>query len=100
MEFTEAQRHVDAFADHVGATIVQQQLDGEVRMTLLESDGQRCDVQLPEPGRGVDAQITLQLVVLAVQCVFRLVDRRQNRFEALIITAAGIGQRDRPGAAK
>ena len=66
MEFTEAQRHVDAFADHVGAAIVQQQFDGEVRMTLLESDGQRCDVQLPESGRGVNAQIALQLVVLVV----------------------------------
>ena len=76
----------------VGEAIVQQQLDGEVRMALLESDGQRCDVQLPEPGRGVNAQIALQLVALAVQRLFRFDDRRQNRFEALIITAAGIGR--------
>lgn len=92
MQFAEAQRHVDAFTDHVGAAIVQQQLDGEVRMALLESDGQRRDVPLAESGRCVKAQVALQPVALAVQRLFRFVDRRQNRFEALIITAAGLGQ--------
>ena len=61
-------------------------------MALLESDGQRRDVPLAESGRCVKAQVALQPVALAVQRLFRFVDRRQNRFEALIITAAGLGQ--------
>lgn len=69
-------------------------------MALLESDGQRRDVPLAESGRCVKAQVALQPVALAVQRLFRFVDRRQNRFEALIITAAGLGQGDCPGAAK
>lgn len=100
MQFAEAQRHVDAFADDVGAAIVQQQLDGEIRMTFLERDGQRGDMPLSESGRRMQAQIALQLVVLAVQRLFRFVDRRHNRFEALIVIIAGLRQGDRTRAAK
>lgn len=55
---------------------------------------------LPESGRRMQAQIALQLVVLAVQRLFRFVDRRHNRFEALIVIIAGLRQGDRPRAAK
>jgi hypothetical protein len=91
-ELTDAYRQVVAFAHQIDATVIQIELDLQLRVRDQELGDRRRQVHQPERHRGRHPELALELALQAARYVFRLRDIGQDAPRPLVIGVACFGQ--------